>query len=74
MVMDHKVIYIPAERLVRGGAVNLGRKDPASIVLRVEADKSQRNLANHLLLSRSRTRGCCALLTRLVYFVRLGES
>ena len=29
-----------------GGAVNLGRKDPASIVLRLEADKSQRNPAN----------------------------
>lgn len=44
-------VYIPAERLVRsgdraGGAVNLGRKDPASIVLRLEADKSQRNPAN----------------------------
>lgn len=32
------------------GAVNLGRKDPASIVLRLEADKSQRNKANDLPL------------------------
>jgi hypothetical protein len=56
------------------GAVNLGRKDPASIVLRVEADKSQRNLANQLPVSRSRTRRCCALLTHLVYFVRLGTE
>jgi hypothetical protein len=54
--------------------VNLGRKDPASIVLRVEADKSQRNLANQLPVSRSRTRRCCALLTHLVYFVRLGTE
>ena len=31
---------------VTRGAVNLGRKDPASIVLRLEADKSQQNPAN----------------------------
>jgi hypothetical protein len=28
-----EVIYLQAERLVRGGAVNLGRMGPASIVL-----------------------------------------
>ena len=65
-------VYIPAERLVRsgdraGGAVRLGRKDPASIVLRLEADKSQRMIN----LSRSRTRVCCAVLTHLRYFVSL---
>jgi hypothetical protein len=33
IVVVDEVIYIPAERLVRGGAVILGRKGPASIVL-----------------------------------------
>ena len=47
--------------------MRLGRKDPASIVLRLEADKSQRMIN----LSRSRTRVCCAVLTHLRYFVSL---
>ena len=50
MVVDGVMyIYQLSDLCVVGvtrGAVNLGRKDPASIVLRLEADKSQRNPAN----------------------------